>query len=331
MTVLVRGDGVAATACAHLLGMAGIDVTREALGRGPAPFVMLGGQAIMLLRDVFGQADLFDGLPPVRRRIVSWGGQEAVAVPHDGVVVSDEAIRRMLDRGAVSDKRDDVSFAIHAADPLPSGEKWVFGDREASAVEVSLRGAAAHEECRTEALEAGWLFLLPTGAGRGWLLSFGADHDKLLAESRLVAPVIDGCDGAPASFATAPRMAMPLAGDDWLACGSTALGFDPICGDGTAQAAREAILAAAVICSISRGGDARALLTHYRSMLIAAMRRHLQHCIQFYATGGQGEWWQAQTAELQRGYEACTRLLATMPEPQFVLRGFSLVPRAEAA
>jgi len=46
-----------------------------------------------------------------------------------------------------------------------------------------------------------------------------------------------------------------LRGPDWLACGTAAVAFDPICGDGTAQAMREAILGCAVITAIGEGGD----------------------------------------------------------------------------
>src|SRR5690606_27877645 len=186
------------------------------------------------------------------------------------------------------------------------------------AARVTLHSDAAAEECRMESLSAGWLFLVPESAEKGWLLGIGAPLAELLAESRLIAPVLTLGDGAAHPFATAPRLSMPLAGEDWLACGTAALRFDPICGDGTAQAVREAVLAAAVIGGIAAGGDRTALLVHYRSMLVAAMRRHLDLCARFYAAGGEGAWWRAQTAALVRGYEACTDILARMPEPRFV-------------
>ena len=167
-------------------------------------------------------------------------------------------------------------------------------------------------------------------ADAGWLLAIGDAPDTLLAESRSIAPHVS-IAGPAARFDAAPRMAPRLGGADWLACGSAALGFDPVCGDGVAQSAREGILAAAVIAAIAEGGDRAALIGHYEAMLIAAMRRHLQLCMPFYATGGTSDWWRAQHAALVAGHAHCTRLLARRPEPRFVLDGFRLVPRAVAA
>jgi flavin-dependent dehydrogenase len=72
-------------------------------------------------------------------------------------------------------------------------------------------------------------------------------------------------DGAEPEFSASPRIPAPLCGPGWLACGSAAMGFDPICGDGTAHAVREAILALAVI----RGGD-HGMPAHYEARLTAA-------------------------------------------------------------
>jgi len=332
MKVCVRGEGVAAMVCARLLDAAGMSVSRIGAQRTQVPSILLSAQALALLRDVYGQDELLAASPRVTHRVVAWGGCDPVALPHDGIAVSEAAIQQALEPAGRDDPTTpEPDFTVFATSPLSAGEKLVFGDSEAHAVDVSLRGKGVQQECRVEALDSGWLFLLPSAPGKGWLLAFGGAPDHLLAQSRLIAPVV-ALGTAPAlTFVTAPRMAVQLAGNDWLACGSAALGFDPICGDGTAQAVRQAILAAAVIRAIDEGGDADALLAHYRSMLVAAMRRHLQLCVQFYRTGGRGDWWQAQAAALESGYAACTRILAGMPEPQFVLRGFVLEPRAAAA
>lgn len=102
--------------------------------------------------------------------------------------------------------------------------------------------------------------------------------------------------------------------------------FDPLCGDGTASAAREAILAAAVIAAIAKSGDTQALLLHYESLLIGAMRRHLALCGEFYASGGKGPWWDTQSDLLRQGHAWCTTRLALTPEPRYRLQDFDLVP-----
>jgi len=153
----------------------------------------------------------------------------------------------------------------------------------------------------------------------------------LLSDSHLVAPRIDPLDAPGTIFSTSPGLLTPLHTDDALACGGGALSFDPICGDGTSQAAREAILAAAVVAGIAEGGDAVALVAHYEAMLTAAMRRHLAMCMGFYQAGGDAPWWQQQRADLADGHAWCTDILARTPEPRFLLQGDRLIARGVAA
>ena len=122
-------------------------------------------------------------------------------------------------------------------------------------------------------------------------------------------------------------IAQPLCGPDWILCGSAALAFDPICGDGTAQAVREAILAAAVIRGIAAGGDSAALLAYYQTRLLAGVQKHLALCHPYYETGGSGAWWQAEAASLTEGFRWCAAKLRNAPEPRYLLRGFDLTER----
>src|SRR6266436_4868342 len=69
--VLIRGEGIAGTCCSRLLGDAGLQLTVEKLRRSKLPAVMLGDTAQKLLRDVFDRADLFEGLPQIRKRVVA--------------------------------------------------------------------------------------------------------------------------------------------------------------------------------------------------------------------------------------------------------------------
>lgn len=105
------------------------------------------------------------------------------------------------------------------------------------------------------------------------------------------------------------------------------MAFDPICGDGTAQAIREAILASAVIRAITNGGDRSSLLSHYETLLTGAIRRHLARCTEFYRTGGSGPWWQTELSSLADGYRWCSLKLANAGEPRYQLRGFELTAR----
>lgn len=328
-SIAIRGSGIAASGCAHILTQAGLAVAIEPARRPAVPTILLSDPALALIRGVFDRPDLFADHPRIVRRVVAWGGPPVV-VPHGAVLASEDGVQAAL--GMVPDAPVDApDFTIHAAPPLPTGDLHIFGERDAVAAKVRLRDPACAQEGRVEAVARGWLFLVPAEAGEGWLLGVGGTIDGLLGQSRLIAPVVDAVGAASTPFMAAPRIHLPLCEDDWLACGTAALGFDPICGDGTAQSVREAILAAAVLIGIAEGGDRTALLTHYQSMLIAAMRRHLALCAQFYATGGQGDWWRAQHDALMAGHHFCTGLLAKLPEPRFMLDGFRLMPRAQAA
>lgn len=329
LTVAIRGQGIAANCCAHLLARAGFPTARSMLDRPRVPVILLSDAALALLRDVFERPDLFADRPRITHRVVAWGAGEPVRLPHGAIVVSEGDLDTAL--GGPSAAAVQASMTIHTAPPFPSGEMHSFASRRAVAAQVRLMDESDRSVCWIEAVEDGWLFLIPSGPTSAWLLAVGASTAGLIGRSRHIAPRIEPIGEPSAPFDTSPRMLTALQGPDWLACGSAALAFDPICGDGTAQAVREAILASAVIGAIRDGGDRDALHRHYESMLTAGMRRHLRLCAQFYASGGQGDWWRAQLADLVEGFDWCTQRLSRMPEPRYELRDFRLVEREVAA
>jgi flavin-dependent dehydrogenase len=330
MAVAIQGSGMAANSCAYLLKGKGFRVSIEAASRPPLPSMMVSNAALALMRDLFGRPDLMADAPRVRRRLVAWGG-EPVMIPHDAVLASESTFQRALAVQADDAPLGMPDFTLHAAPLLPAGELHMFGERHALVARVRLLDPACREESRIEAVEAGWLFLVPAEGDEGWLLAVGGEIDALLAQSRLIAPFVDAIEGTSHAFPAAPRLHLPLVGGDWLACGTAAMGFDPICGDGAAHSVRQAILASAVVHAIAQGEDRQALLGHYQAMLIATMRRHLLLSAQFYSNGGQGHWWRAQQDALMQGHGWCTGLLAKLPEPQFELHGLRLVRRRAAA
>jgi hypothetical protein len=160
-----------------------------------------------------------------------------------------------------------------------------------------------------------------------------------LRDSRLVAPAVAATGAVSSSFETAPALLDDPAAPGRLTVGRAALALDPICGDGTASAVRGGILAAAIAAAMA-GADRPAidprldcdrLSGHYRSMMIAAMRRHLTVSWPFYARGGHSPWWRAQADALAEGHAWCTRQLAEAGEARFMLAGDRLVARGVAA
>ncbi len=329
MTVLVRGEGVAAACCARLLEEGGIRVAFETLDRPKVPAIMLGESAQKLLADVFNRPDLFSGLARIRKRVVLWGERaEPLTLPHSAVVVSEQALLDRIQPQSspehVAD-REQIDWTIHTARPLPvAAVEHRFGSRMATASAVKLKAGTDREACWVESLKGGWLFLLPAGADRAWLLSVGDATEAQLSKSRLVAEQIADMGPTMGSFPASPRIADPLGGLHWLACGTGGMAFDPLCGDGVGNAAREAILAAAVIQAAVAGADVESLVAHYRTRLAAGFQRHLQVCREFYSQGHRGPWWDGELREIERGLQWCGGRLAGAGAFQYRLNGFAL-------
>jgi hypothetical protein len=313
---LIRGDGIAARCCEHLLRQAGCEVAAEHLDRPRLPAIMLGGAAVAMMRDVFGQEQLFSGGHRITKRVVSWGqGSEPVALDHSAIVVSERELLESV--GAHASNTDlNADWTVFTSRPLPEGAtEHHFGSRIAHAQSVAMN--AASDICWIEALDDGWLFLIPSSEKIGWLLSVGSAH---LSQSRLIAPQIAEIRNETARFPAYPRMMQPLCGANWLACGSAAMAFDPLCGDGTANAVREAILA----CAVIRAGPNA--LPHYEARLTAGFQRHLSLCTSFYQSGGNSPWWQSEAAALQKGLDWCAGRSRTFGIYRYQLNGFDLVP-----
>jgi hypothetical protein len=327
--VWIRGEGVAAACCAHLLDQAALGTLVESATRPKVPAVMLTGATQHLLHDVFQRSDIFAGVPAIDKRIVAWGRDALpVTLPHAAVVISEQALLdRIGPQLAAQDGHDtrEAGWSILTARPLPASSiEREFGSRIATASAVKLKTGYDAHACWVESLENGWLFLLPIGEQSAWLLSVGDPPDKLLGGSRVVGDQIAEVSASRGKFPAHPRIADPLCGEGWLACGTAALGFDPLCGDGTGNAVREAILASAAVRAIADGADISAVLAHYRARLMGGFKRHLEICQEFYSRGRCGDWWDQELAALQLGIEWSTRELVDAPASRYRLNGFAL-------
>jgi len=321
--VTIRGDGVAAYCCAYLLHQAGFQVDLQPVDRPRLPVILLGDHALALIRDIFRQPGLFADAARVRKRVVAWGpNAKALEVEHSAVVVSEEALLAGIRPSLITDgdPTHESRWSIFAARPLPVPTvEHCFGSRMASATRVTLREGSDPNACWIESIEDGWLFLVA-----GWLLAVGAAAETLLAQSRVVAPQVTSLSKSSGEFPAYARIVAPLCASGWLACGTAAMAFDPICGDGTAHAIREAILAAAVIRALADGGSEEDLLLHYDARLTAGFGRHLVQCRQFYLSGGTAPLWSAELQAMDRGIAWCEKALSNHSGFRYQLRGFEL-------
>ncbi len=320
--VAIHGRGVAAACCAHLLKAAGVPVSITHPSQVRVPAILVSFATQMLMRDVFQKESLFDDMPRIDRRIVSWGPtSEPAALPHAAVVISENTLLDRLHVEPSGHTEGDAEWALFASRPLPESVlELPFGSRKATAAAAILK-ASQTTACWVESLASGWLFLIP-----GWLIAVGGAPEALLPQSQLVAPQIDALTGEASEFPAYPRIADPLGVPGRLICGAAAMAFDPICGDGTGNAVREAILAAALIRAAGRGEDVESLLSHYRARLIAGFRRHLELTLEFYRAGNTGLWWEEEIRQMERGVAWCAQQLAALPPFRYRLDNFDLVP-----
>ena len=328
-SVLIRGEGIAGSCCSRLLDNAGVHTAMEALNRPKLPAIMLGETTQKLLRDVFEREDLFAGFPRISRRVVLWGLRaEPIALPHSAVVVSEKELLDRIHSGSgirESAECDSPDWTVFASSPLPpSSVEYHFGFRPARASSVTLEKKSDIESCWIESLESGWLFLLPGQNRTGWLLSVGDSAEALLETSRLIRNQVSSVSPERGEFPSHPRVAFPLAAPGWLACGSAALGFDPLCGDGAGNAVREAILGSAAIRAAIDAGEAESLASHYQTRLLGGFNRHVGLCFEFYKSGRLSPWWERQLDDLQRGLSWCSEHLAGIHGARYRLNGFTL-------
>jgi hypothetical protein len=334
-TVLVRGDGVAAACCVRSLSAHDVPVSVVRTGRPKLSAVLLGEATQSLLTDLFMDKKLFAGLPQIRKRVVAWGpGSQPTVLPHSALVISEHdllerlwaRVQKPIEENHDTEKQDTAAWEIISSRMEdPGRDERRFGSRSAFVSNVQLKTAADRESCWAESLDAGWLFLFPVHGASACLISVGGPAPSLIAESRLIAAQVEAPITSAAEFPAYPRILSELCGSGWLACGTAAVAFDPLCGEGVANAVREAILASAVIRAAVQGSEVESLLAHYNSRLMSGFLRHLQMCHHYYSTGGTGPFWSSELQLLQLGIEWLSERLHPHPSPRYRLVGFELV------
>lgn len=329
MSIVVRGGGVAATTCSFVLRSAGFALTLEPSARLHVPAVMLPPSSQKLFEDVLGASGVFRSAAHISKRIVKWGTEgQPMAVPHSAVVVSEQFLLDQLEAKSCPANptlAHGSDWKILSSHPFPEDSiQYEFGSRKAAVVSVHLKDGCDQSACWIESLADGWLFLIPDATGRAWLIAVGDSPASHLRSSGIIADQIQQIQENGSAFSSHPGIAWPLCGRNWLACGSAALRFDPLCGDGVGHAIREAILAAAIVRAASRGADIDRLLTHYRMRLVAAFKRHLIHCAGFYRSGGESSWWRSELESIERGVKWCDKELGDAATFHYRLNGFEL-------
>jgi flavin-dependent dehydrogenase len=147
---------------------------------------------------------------------------------------------------------------------------------------------------------------------------------SLFAHSSLIAAKVQHLHALVGEFPAYPRVLRELCATGWLACGSAAMAFDPLCGEGAGNAAREAILACAAARAIQEGESAEAVLSEYDARLKLGFLRHLENCREFYSGDFQTEFWRDARHGIEQGLGWTRDQLAARYSPKFRLVDFAL-------
>jgi hypothetical protein len=317
MRMHIEGDGVAAACCARLFSDSGQKFSASRVVRPKLGAVLLSRQTLGLLTEIFPSADLAGVCHPLQKRIVAWG-KAPITLPHDACVIAEgDLLSCLWKHVTLPDPSDEGTGGWKFLSGVSGcAHQQAFGTRVASVARAVLKPNTDQSACWIESVDSGWLFLLPRGEDEAaTLIGVGETPEGLLGQSRMIADLIDRLQGPVTEFPAYPRIAWPLCGEGWLACGAAAIGFDPLCGEGTGNAARQAYLATALFRAVCDGEPVVDLLAHYTSRQMYGFLRHLQICLSFYQSGGATAFWQGEAALLQQGIAWVERLLREEERP----------------
>jgi hypothetical protein len=116
--------------------------------------------------------------------------------------------------------------------------------------------------------------------------------------------LVSGVWSEPVVFEAAPSMAQPAAVCGKIRVGDAAVSFDPVCGDGTGNAVRSAILAAAVINAVTDGLSWEEGIGYYNWRLQRAFLGHAKLCEGFYRSEFPASVWSDEMERASRASES---------------------------
>jgi len=306
-SVVLRGTGVAALTCAHLLGGSGWAVHSAGQDRGAQLHLLLQENTAQLLAALWGDPDLLREAHRIESRTVCWAAPaaaEKVAAP--GVVIAADALRRRLAARLDASRASGGAWVIDGQWDATARYKS-FGHRQAWVAPALLRETAREDVCVMEATPEGWMFLLPCGGGQAAVQLVRLQEEitvpnlnNIISATRLMSGSVSEVGVSEGPFPAMPRLRVaptrpPRAGRPGLiAVGEAAAAFDPVSGDGVGHGLRGAVLAARVLQSIAGGEPIQACLAQYENTLSRAMLHHLTLCLGCYRNASTAHAWRSE-------------------------------------
>lgn len=322
----VLGAGPVGLTCARILAMSGWSVRVLKTGLQSSRPIALPGHTAQIVDEIWGRPiSAICRVHPLAHRRVTWSegdvGQDA-AFPSMSVDLAELCLGlEALLRGRVSieeaqdGQTDSQACVLDARGALPPERCRISAGRRVMHMWQDV--PADSRATRGSEVRAGsgfWVFLLPTSADKMSVQVVAPDQlptmehlSKCLAEAprqtlarclEISLPELAGvlCAG----ITIAPRLG-PLPSDPRrIPVGDRAIAYDPICGDGTGQGLRTAILAAAALNTLETGRKVRPILDHVVDRYLFAFRAHLEHSLRYYRSITWPNCWRGEIASTRR-------------------------------
>ena len=120
-------------------------------------------------------------------------------------------------------------------------------------------------------------------------------------QRRLFEPIIEPCFGRQSDMVSiAPSIHFETKLGLPFLLGSRAMKYDPLCGDGTGQGIKSAILAIGACNSETKLGNDTVRM-HMRNRMSGTFCAHLRNCISYYQTIESSIAWQSDIEKMQHG------------------------------
>ncbi len=326
MKILIVGQGISALTCAKLLLLNGWQVQIMSTSSYSKPTLVLNPMTYNLLQNIWS-IDLTAISYQFSRRKVLWA-EDLITHDNGGYTIEGDTLQKYLMQNLHSFHHKDISTQKHQGKldfnhllkTRANKNFWFinasgrekktsnnthttnsYGNRLIVSFNVKLRKES--ETCWTETTKNAWFFLAPstkkTGVLQIMLPKPNSNFKELIEETIFIKDQIESYY-ITAKFKAFPQISFPLYGKNWSSLGEAAMCFDPLCGDGTGYAIKEALLTTAIISSIAKGIPFEDCLNHYKYRLCKTFIVHIQNSLEYYMKAFTSSIWQLEIQSMKK-------------------------------
>lgn len=320
----VLGDGIVGLTSAQILKRGGWQVSVQTSGNRASRPIVLQQQTWQLLNDIW-ECDVSMLCPSQRilGRRTDWSdNQSAQYNTISGLSLDSASLAAALEAKLLVNDTADINpdaAVFDARGFTPDGEtRRAFGERLMYVWPQLNIGDLPNDLLEIATGDGFWLIVVPIQTGHVSLqLALPADEidycgtlNKLLEQpngpsfqTERLKHLFEQClDVSPLKVPIGPSINLGPASRRHHAIGGNLMNYDPICGDGTGQGIKSAILAIAVENSVPNI-DYQLTSRHVRNRQIDTFRAHLQQCETYYQLIRGSVHWRLEALESKTGVD----------------------------